>query len=142
MSLLLNFRRFLHSSHFPIPIIPFYPTSHLNTMETQVKTIDPSTIKFLSEEIEDPQFSTLDPKTFSILKDAVRLLTGDNVIAIPTETVYGLASNALSSSAIKKIYLVKNRPADNPLIVHISSLKMLRSLLPPKENDSVGEIPE
>ena len=48
------------------------------------------------------------------------LLKGENVVAIPTETVYGLAGNALSEKAILTIYEVKNRPAFNPLIVHVS----------------------
>ncbi|CAB4385723.1 unnamed protein product [Rhizophagus irregularis] len=110
-------------------------------MNTQIKTIDPSTIHFYSQDIEDPKFSVSDPNTLSILKEAVELLKQDNVISIPTETVYGLASNALSLNSIKKIYAVKNRPADNPLIVHVSSLKMLRALLP-KNNNNFGEIPE
>jgi L-threonylcarbamoyladenylate synthase len=69
-----------------------------------------------------------DPKHES-LRQAARTLTDDEVIAVPTETVYGLAANALSSAAVAKIYAAKNRPADNPLIVHISSLDMLGRLL-------------
>ncbi|CAI2161489.1 17259_t:CDS:1 [Funneliformis geosporum] len=110
-------------------------------MITRVKTIDPSTIQFSSGDIEDPQVHFTDPITLSILKEAAKLLSEDQVIAMPTETVYGLASNALSPISIKKIYSVKDRPSDNPLIVHVSSLKMLRSLLPQKENNNVGEIP-
>ena len=41
-------------------------------------------------------------------------------MAIPTETVYGLAANALDGAAVKKIFQAKGRPTDNPLIVHIS----------------------
>ncbi|KAI9142308.1 DHBP synthase RibB-like alpha/beta domain-containing protein, partial [Paraphysoderma sedebokerense] len=52
------------------------------------------------------------------------------VVAMPTETVYGLAANALSPNAISKIFHAKSRPSDNPLIIHISSLHMLKSLLP------------
>lgn len=50
-----------------------------------------------------------------------RLLENGNIAAIPTETVYGLAANALDENAVKKIFLAKGRPADNPLIIHISS---------------------
>lgn len=50
---------------------------------------------------------------------AADLLENDNVIAIPTETVYGLAGNALSISAVTKIYEIKNRPFTNPLIIHL-----------------------
>lgn len=55
-------------------------------------------------------------------------------MAIPTETVYGLAGNGLKSDTIEKIYMVKNRPASNPLILHISSMDNLYGL--------VSEIPE
>ena len=47
-------------------------------------------------------------------------------VAIPTETVYGLAANALDEDAILKIYSIKNRPSFNPLIIHISSLEKIR----------------
>ena len=59
------------------------------------------------------------------MERAVELLNGGNVVAIPTETVYGLAGNALDSDAIKKIYAIKNRPANNPLIVHIANIDCL-----------------
>ncbi|CAG8514031.1 12268_t:CDS:1 [Acaulospora colombiana] len=102
-------------------------------MDTKVSVVDPDSFTFSSEDLEDPQFFTTDPNALRILEHASKLLAEDQVIAIPTETVYGLASNALHPEAIKKIYKVKNRPSDNPLIVHISSLKMLRSLLPNNE---------
>ncbi len=53
------------------------------------------------------------------LAEAVRLLKQGEVVAIPTETVYGLAANASDAQAIAKIYATKERPANNPLIVHI-----------------------
>ncbi|GLI64207.1 hypothetical protein VaNZ11_007399, partial [Volvox africanus] len=65
------------------------------------------------------------------ITQAATLLAADQVVAIPTETVYGLAANALSAAAVSKVYAAKNRPADNPLIVHVSSLEMLTSLYPP-----------
>jgi L-threonylcarbamoyladenylate synthase len=52
---------------------------------------------------------------------AAHLLENNEVVAIPTETVYGLAGNIFSESAIKKIYEIKGRPPNNPLIVHIGS---------------------
>ncbi|KAG1016986.1 hypothetical protein G6F26_012093 [Rhizopus arrhizus] len=52
------------------------------------------------------------------------------IIGIPTETVYGLAANALCADAVAKIFAAKNRPQDNPLIVHVSSIDMLKSILP------------
>ncbi|KAK9720072.1 hypothetical protein K7432_004366 [Basidiobolus ranarum] len=66
------------------------------------------------------------------LQEAIRLLNEDQVVGIPTETVYGLGGNALSTEAVSKIFAAKNRPPDNPLIVHVSSLDMLRSILPNK----------
>ena len=56
------------------------------------------------------------------IKLAVELLKNNEVVAIPTETVYGLAGNAYSEEAIMKIFEVKNRPYFNPLIVHIKSI--------------------
>jgi len=56
---------------------------------------------------------------------AVQELIEDKIIAIPTETVYGLAGNAFSESAIHKIFALKNRPLHNPLIVHIQSINYL-----------------
>lgn len=56
---------------------------------------------------------------------AAALLTQGEVVAIPTETVYGLAANALDDAAVAKIFAAKGRPQDNPLISHISSLDML-----------------
>lgn len=52
-------------------------------------------------------------------------------VAIPTETVYGLAAPATDPGAVAQIFSIKGRPADNPLIVHVSSRRMLLSLLPP-----------
>ncbi len=59
------------------------------------------------------------------LTTAIRLLQEDELVAIPTETVYGLAGNALSPAAVVKIFEVKNRPAFDPLIVHLSGLDQL-----------------
>lgn len=53
--------------------------------------------------------------------EAIKLLQRGDVVAIPTETVYGLAADARNESAIAKIYATKQRPANNPLIVHIAS---------------------
>lgn len=65
------------------------------------------------------------------LGEAVGLLKSGNVVAIPTETVYGLAANALSGEACQKIYEAKKRPSDNPLIVHVSSIEMLERVIEP-----------
>ncbi len=57
---------------------------------------------------------------------AQKLLKKNNVIGVPTETVYGLAGNAYSEKSIKKIYKLKRRPKKNPLIVHYYDLKILK----------------
>ena len=54
------------------------------------------------------------------LEQAIALLKSGNVVAIPTETVYGLAADATNDAALRQIYAIKQRPADNPLIVHIA----------------------
>ena len=59
------------------------------------------------------------------IRQAARLLLAGEVVGIPTETVYGLAANALSETAVQKIFAAKGRPQDNPLISHIASLEML-----------------
>lgn len=65
------------------------------------------------------------PKYISIDK-AVELLKNGKVIALPTETVYGLAGVASNEKAIKKIYSIKNRPKDNPLICHFYGVKQIK----------------
>ena len=56
---------------------------------------------------------------------AAELLKRGEIVAIPTETVYGIAADASDGSAVKKIFLAKGRPQDNPLIVHIADFAML-----------------
>lgn len=56
------------------------------------------------------------------LAEAIALLKRGEVVAIPTETVYGLAADASNDAALRQIYAVKERPATNPLIVHISGI--------------------
>lgn len=55
------------------------------------------------------------------------ILKNAGLVVIPTETVYGLAADALNPEAVKKIFEVKGRPADNPLIVHISNIQMIKN---------------
>lgn len=62
---------------------------------------------------------------------AVDALKAGKVVAIPTETVYGLAANALSADACSRIYEAKKRPSDNPLIVHVSSIDQLAEVIEP-----------
>ena len=57
------------------------------------------------------------------IEEAARLLREGALVAIPTETVYGLAANALDSAAVASIFAAKGRPVDNPLIVHIADMQ-------------------
>src|SRR6266540_6214477 len=57
---------------------------------------------------------------------AVELLRAGEVVALPTETVYGLAANALDAKAVSRIYEIKGRPAHNPIIVHVASVEMAK----------------
>ncbi len=68
------------------------------------------------------------------IKKAAALLKAGEVVAVPTETVYGLAANAYDETAVRKIFTAKGRPQDNPLIVHIASVSELQNL--------VKEVPE
>ena len=53
------------------------------------------------------------------IADAVRILRGGGLVAMPTETVYGLAADARNPAAVRAIFARKGRPADHPLIVHL-----------------------
>jgi L-threonylcarbamoyladenylate synthase len=63
--------------------------------------------------------------TASIIKDAALALKQGHLVAFPTETVYGLGADACNKEAVARIYEVKGRPTDHPLIVHISSIEHL-----------------
>jgi L-threonylcarbamoyladenylate synthase len=72
--------------------------------------------------------STHSPALFAAaVNRAAELLRAGGVVALPTETVYGLAANALDENAVAKIFQIKGRPAHNPIIVHVSGNEMARS---------------
>lgn len=72
--------------------------------------------------------STETPELFeAAAAEAARLLKQGEIVALPTETVYGLAANALNPDAVRKIYAAKGRPAFNPLIVHVASIAMAQA---------------
>ena len=72
--------------------------------------------------------------TTDVLRGAAANLAAGNLVAFPTETVYGLGADACNPDAVARIYSVKGRPTDHPLIVHISSMHRL--------GDWATEIPE
>ena len=68
------------------------------------------------------------------MRDAAATLAAGNLVAFPTETVYGLGADACNGDAVARIYSVKGRPSDHPLIVHVSSMQRM--------GDWAEEIPE
>jgi L-threonylcarbamoyladenylate synthase len=86
----------------------------MNTYTTQVWNVD----SLVDNEGGYPQ-----------IQEAAKLINQDEVIAFPTETVYGLGASAFSSQAVQKIFQAKGRPSDNPLIVHISQYAQLDRLV-------------
>jgi L-threonylcarbamoyladenylate synthase len=65
----------------------------------------------------------------SEISRAAALIRAGELVAFPTETVYGLGANALDAAAVAKIFSAKGRPADSPLIVHVDSIDMARGLV-------------
>ncbi len=63
------------------------------------------------------------------IKKAAEIIKNGGLVGMPTETVYGLAGNALDGSVVKKIYAAKGRPSDNPLIVHIADFDSWKNLV-------------
>ncbi|MDD2993333.1 MAG: Sua5/YciO/YrdC/YwlC family protein, partial [Pygmaiobacter sp.] len=63
------------------------------------------------------------------IAQAARLLKAGELVVLPTETVYGIAADARNPEAVKKIFIAKGRPQDNPLIVHIHGMEMLKGLV-------------
>jgi len=75
------------------------------------------------------------------IKECARILRAGGLVAIPTETVYGLGANALDEKAVAKVFEAKGRPADNPLIVHIADFWQAEDLaadIPPVARVLVG----
>lgn len=68
------------------------------------------------------------------IEEAIHLLKAGELVAIPTETVYGLAANGFNEDAVLKIFAAKNRPHFNPLILHVGNIEQLKNL--------VEELPE
>ncbi|MEM1892563.1 MAG: L-threonylcarbamoyladenylate synthase [Sulfolobales archaeon] len=79
------------------------------------------------------QVEPLNPSEEAI-REAAEILKSGGLVAFPTETVYGLGADAFNPEAVLKVFKVKRRPLDNPLIVHVSSLDMLQQV--------ASEVPE
>ncbi len=85
--------------------------------EKMTDTYDTKIVKAVGDESDAP-----------LMKQAGEIIKNGGLVAIPTETVYGLAGNALDPGASEKIYSVKGRPSDNPLIVHIAETQALQRI--------------
>ncbi len=72
------------------------------------------------------KFVKKDEVTEEIIRQAAETIKNGGLVAFPTETVYGLGANGLNDAAVSAVYSAKGRPADNPLILHISNLNMLK----------------
>ncbi|KAI9673934.1 MAG: hypothetical protein M1817_002140 [Caeruleum heppii] len=117
-------------------------------MVTRILKVDPTTLPHIPSHNSSHPHHNAPADTTAPLLEAAHLLRTTNIpIAFPTETVYGLGADATRSDAVRGIYTAKQRPSDNPLIVHVCSLGQLRGILNPplRENgeehitDHVGE---
>lgn len=83
----------------------------------------------------------METKQFTVdqISLAADLIRHGELIAFPTETVYGLGANALDEQAVKQVYAVKGRPSDNPLIVHVNDFEMVKQFVTdfPKQTKSL-----
>ena len=105
-----------------------FDTKVLSTANAVIKFPEPLETPYIEIDNIKIDLNANDTQNPEWLSKATQLLRQNEAIAIPTETVYGLAANALSSTAVKKIFAAKCRPADNPLIVHVSSIEMIQEL--------------
>jgi len=98
------------------------------------RSLRPTVTKRLKTEV----LPTHTPALFAFaVSRAADLLRAGHLVALPTETVYGLAANALDAEAVQAIYEAKGRPAHNPIIVHVNSVTMARRCVrdwPPAAN--------
>ena len=69
------------------------------------------------------------PPTSSFIAEAARILQAGGVVAFPTETVYGLGALTLNEAGLDRVYELKGRPANNPLIAHVAGATIDEALL-------------
>jgi L-threonylcarbamoyladenylate synthase len=74
-------------------------------------------------------FINAEEPEIDLIREGAELIRKGELVAFPTETVYGLGANAMDDHACKEIFRVKGRPQDNPLIVHVAHLGMMKSLI-------------
>ena len=76
---------------------------------------------------DDLRMEFISKCTADTISKAAQALKSGHLVAFPTETVYGLGADATNEKAVSRIYSVKGRPSDHPLIVHISSINKLEA---------------
>lgn len=137
-AILPSSRLLYKASKLPTPVTTNI-MQHEGHVQLQTIKCKPTSIAF-PETIESSDTPLVrDTQTLDALRVAIHhLLSLDDVVALPTETVYGLGANALSPIGVGRIFSAKGRPQDNPLIVHVSSLPMLRRILPQGYTPSVA----
>lgn len=114
--------------------------------ETKILKVDPKSILFSETAHIDGSLPTItDPETEQNLLEAARTIRDtDDTVGFPTETVYGLGGSSLNDKSVLNIYKAKNRPSDNPLISHISSIDQLNRKIYGQEScsDILQNIPQ
>ncbi|GAV54381.1 hypothetical protein ZYGR_0AL01130 [Zygosaccharomyces rouxii] len=116
-----------------------------NVLETRILKVDPASIHFGEDAHLNGSLPTIaDPVSEKNLLEAAKIIRGNSEpVAFPTETVYGLGGSSLSDEAVKSIYRAKNRPSDNPLITHVSSIDQLnRKIYQEKLSSPFQNIPK
>ncbi|KAK5689505.1 hypothetical protein LTR97_012845 [Elasticomyces elasticus] len=119
------------------------PVSAMKTTILPVDTGKITCIKAIPGDdlLDDLEIDLNDTEDAQHIRYAASQLKTSNIpVAFPTETVYGLGADATRSSAVQGIYKAKQRPADNPLIVHFASLKQLRDVLRPNAVQTNGHV--
>ena len=125
------------------------PAANDDTFETQILACNENDLGHFSSADPSRPFSggwdvelSHTSKGATNLYTAVEDLRSGLPVAFPTETVYGLGADATNATAVRAIYKAKQRPSDNPLIVHISSLAQLRRLWqsPNAESDTSSSL--
>ncbi|KAK8206561.1 hypothetical protein M8818_004394 [Zalaria obscura] len=119
------------------------------SLSTEILHVNPTNLGTFEDRSRDLPLEDWDLNLAStsdanrIRSAAHQLQTSSIPVAFPTETVYGLGADATRSTAVKGIYRAKQRPSDNPLIVHFASLRQLRTLLlgPSPPQDAPDPIP-
>ncbi|KAF8456128.1 DHBP synthase RibB-like alpha/beta domain-containing protein [Kalaharituber pfeilii] len=118
----------------PSSSLPSFPVINGSSTLIDILKVDPTSISFTPapashHQHDSPSLEIRCAETRRNLERAAAILRDGNPVAFPTETVYGLGADATNDEGVKRIFKAKNRPSDNPLIVHVASLRQLRELL-------------